>query len=117
MRWSLAFALVFSALTLMIVPALSSSALAQAPNPPIPPVTTSAASIVGFVVVLVALVVLIGVGVKLYDQKRTREGEAVYLQARLFDALLGEPSFSGLHLTATVRIATFKRSPPIVEIA
>jgi hypothetical protein len=72
---------------------------------------------IGFVVVLVALVVLIGVGVKLYDQKRKREGEAVYLQARLFDALMGEPSFSGLHLTATVHIATFKRSPPIVEIA
>jgi hypothetical protein len=120
MRWSLAlgFALLFLALALMIVPALSSSAWAQAPNPPAAgAAATSPATIVGFVVVLVALVVLIGVGVKLYDLKRKREGEALYLQAQLSEALLREPGLAGLALTATVHIATFKRSRPIVEIA
>jgi hypothetical protein len=120
MRGSLAlgFTLALLALALTIAPALSSSAWAQAPNaPPAPSTgagTAGVAAIIGFVI---ALLVIVGAGVKLYDLKRKREAEAVLLQSRLSDALLREPGFSGLALTATVHMATFKKSPPMVEIS
>jgi len=117
MKWVLAlgFTLVFLALVLMVVPALSSSAWAQAPSTPASGGgTKSAATIIG---ILVALLVIIGAGVKLLDLKRKREDEAVRLQAQLSDALLREPGLAGLALTATARVATFASSPPVVEIS
>jgi membrane protease YdiL (CAAX protease family) len=117
MKWVLAlgFTLVFLALVLMVVPALSSSAWAQAPSTPASGAgTKSAATIIGIVV---ALLVIIGAGVKLLDLKRKREDEAVRLQAQLSDALLREPGLAGLALTATARVATFASSPPVVEIS
>src|SRR5262249_54198208 len=107
--------LVFLALVLMVVPALSSSAWAQAPSTPASGAgTKSAATIIGIVV---ALLLIIGAGVKLLDLKRKREDEAVRLQAQLSDALLRDPGLSGLALTVTARVATFTSSPPVVEIS
>ena len=117
MNWVLAlgFTLVFLAVVLMVVPALSSSAWAQTPSMPASGAgTKSAATIIGIVV---ALLVIIGAGVKLLDLKRKREDEAVHLQAQLSDALLREPSLSGLALIPTARVATFASSPPVVEIS
>lgn len=123
------FALVFLALALVI--AVVSSAWAQAPPTPITPripapspsVTPTdapaggnagAGTVIGLAL---ALLVIVGVGVKLYDLKRTRESEAVHLQAQLSDALLREPGLSGLPLTPTARVSTFKGSPAMVEIS
>ena len=121
MRWSLALGFTLVFLALMTGPALSSSAWAQAPNSPTAPATgagtAGVATTVGAVGVVVALLVIIGAGVKLYDLKRKREAEAVLLQSQLSDALLREPGFSGLPLTATVHMATFKKSSPVVEIS
>jgi len=117
MRWMLAFGftLVFLALALMFVPALSSSAWAQAPSTPAGGAgTTSVATIIGIVV---AVLVIVGAGVKLLDLRRKREAEAVALQAQLSDALLREPGLSGRALTATARVAMFRRSPAVVEIS
>ena len=118
MRWSLALGFMLVFLALMTGPVLSSSAWAQAPSSPTAPATgAGTAGVATAVGVVVALLVIIGVGVKLYDLKCKRGAEAVLLQAQLSDALLREPGFSGLALTATVHMATFRKSPPIVEIS
>lgn len=68
--------------------------------------------------VAVALVLLIvGVAVKLYDRSREREDEAVELQARLSEALMGEPSLTGLPLTPTVRRPLWRRGPVMIDLS
>ena len=117
MRWSLALGFTLVFLALMTVPT-PSFAWAQAPNASTAPATgADTAGVATVVGVVVAFLVIIGAGVKLYDLKRKREAEAVLLQSQLSDALLREPGFSGLPVTATVHMATFKKSPPIVEIS
>ena len=48
------------------------------------------------------LLLIVGIGVKMWDSRRKREGEAVHLQSQLSDALLREADFFGLAITPTV---------------
>ncbi len=79
---------------------------------------TSSAADWGGVVVLVTLVVvfvaIIGVGAKLYDAKRKREGDALILQARVSDALLSE--FAALPITAVATGSRWRRTPLVLAI-
>ncbi len=50
------------------------------------------------VAVVVVMLLVIGVGVKLYDAKRKREGDALMVLARISDALLRD--FATLPITA-----------------
>lgn len=114
----LASALAFVILALLFVVQPTAPASAQGPIPTgASAAGTGDTSIVGLIGFALALIVIIGAAVKLYDRKRTREAEAVHLQAQLSDALLRESRFSGLPVTVTVRTATFRRSAPIIEIA
>lgn len=65
---------------------------------------------------VVGLIVVVGIGVKLYDVKRKREDEGVALQARLSDALLGDPSLAGLPVTPTVHVPFSRRSPTVITL-
>ena len=69
------------------------------------------------VLVVLALLAIVGVGVKMYDLKRRREGEAVHLQAQISDALLREQMLFGLPITPTARVPIWRRSPATIEIA
>jgi hypothetical protein len=68
-------------------------------------------------VAVVLMLLIVGVAVKLYDQSRKREDEAVALQARLSDALMLEPSLTGVSLTPTVRMPRWRRGPMMIELA
>jgi hypothetical protein len=48
------------------------------------------------------MLLIVGIGVKMWDKRRKREGEAVHLQSQLSDALLREADFFGLAITPTV---------------
>jgi hypothetical protein len=108
-------------LSLLVLPA--ALAWAQAPPAPITPPAGGTASsggglgTVGVVLVVLALLVIVGVGVKMYDLKRRREGEAVHLQAQISDALLREQLLFGLPITPTARVPIWKRSPALIEVA
>ena len=65
---------------------------------------------------LVGLIVLVGVAVKLYDAKRKREDESVALQSRLSDAMLSDPSLSGLPITPSVHVP-FGRRPTVIILS
>ncbi len=65
-------------------------------------------------VVLVVTLLVIVVGVKLYDAKRKREGDALTVQARISDALLRD--FVTLPITAVVSGSAWRRSPLILTI-
>ncbi len=64
--------------------------------------------------VVVVLLLVIGVGVKLYDAKRKREGDALMLQARISDALLRD--FATLPITAVASGSLWRRSPLVLAI-
>ena len=118
MRWSVAVRFtVFLVSALMTVAAFWARAWAQASPSPMPTPGENIGRTATIVVVAIAFLVIIGVAVKLYDLKRKREGEGLQLQAHLSDALMREPGFSGLALAATVQVATFRKSPPIVAIS
>lgn len=63
--------------------------------------------------VLVMLLVIV-VGVKLYDAKRKREGEALMVQARISDALLRD--FVTMPITAVASGSAWRRSPLVLTI-
>lgn len=69
------------------------------------------------VAAVVLLVLIVWSAVKLYDRSRKREQEAVALQAKISDALIVEPSLSGLPLTPTVRMPLRRRGPVIIELS
>ena len=70
-----------------------------------------AAALVAAVVVMLLVIV---VGVKLYDAKRKREGEALTVQARISDALLRD--FVTLPITAVASGTAWRRSPLVLTI-
>ena len=118
MRWSVAMRFtVFLVSALMTVLALCALAWAQASPSPLSPTGENVGRTATIVVVLIVLLVILGVAVKLYDLRRKREAEGLQLQAQLSDALMREPGFSGLGLAATVHVATFRKSPPIVAVS
>jgi hypothetical protein len=95
---------------------------APAPSPVTPMAPSPAAGSTGtgggvvLVGVLIALFVIIGVAVKMYDWKRKRDEEAMYLQARIADALLLDPSLAALPVAATVHAPFSRRSPVRIEV-
>jgi hypothetical protein len=96
--------------------------VAPAPSPVTPMAPSPAAGSTGagggvvLVGVLIALFVIIGVAVKMYDWKRKRDEEAMYLQARIADALLLDPSLAALPVAATVHAPFSRRSPVRIEV-
>jgi hypothetical protein len=68
------------------------------------------------IVLLVGLLVIVGIGVKLYDLRRKREGEGVHLQAQVSDALLRDPAAYGMAVTPTARVP-WSGHPVILEVA
>lgn len=64
---------------------------------------------------VMGLLIAVGIAVKIYDVKRKREDEGIMLQARLSDALLGDPALAGVPVTPTVHVPFSRRDP--VEIA
>ncbi len=80
-------------------------------------VTPSAAGWGGaaaLVAVAVVLLLAIVVGVKLYDAKRKREGDALMVQARISDALLRD--FVTFPITAVASGSAWRRSPLVLAI-
>lgn len=66
---------------------------------------------------LIGVLVVIGVAVKVIDLRRKRAGDAVHLQAVISDALLREPSLSGLAVTPTVSIPFWRGSPATITVS
>ena len=64
---------------------------------------------------LVLLAIIVG-AVKLYDLKRTRDEEAMILDARISDALLVHPSLKAFPIVASARIPLSSRSTPVLEV-
>ena len=80
-------------------------------------VTLSAAAWDGaaaLVAVVIVMLLVIVVGVKLYDAKRKREGDALTVQARISDALLRD--FVTLPITAVASGSAWRRSPLVLTI-
>lgn len=85
-----------------------------APGPP--PADGGGSTLWAAVVIIIGLLVVIGVAVKLFDLRRTREAEAVQLQAQVSDALLREPSLAGIPLTPTAHVPFWSGTPATVEV-
>lgn len=66
--------------------------------------------------VVLLLVLAVWSAVKLYDRSRKRDEEAAALQANISDALMVEPSLSGLPLTPTVRMSLWRHDPVMIEL-
>jgi hypothetical protein len=70
--------------------------------------------VAALVTVVVVMLLVIVVGVKLYDAKRKREGDALTVQARISDALLRD--FVTLPITAVASGSAWRRSPLVLTI-
>ncbi len=81
-----------------------------------PPAADSGSTAIAAIVVVLGLLVIIGLVVKLFDLKRKRESEGVQLQAQVSDALLREPSLTGLPLTPTAHIPMWTGTPATIEV-
>jgi hypothetical protein len=94
-------------------------AWAQTPGTP-PPAGAAAqdggSAVAGFLVI-VGLLVLVGIAVKLWDRKRKRDAEGVYLQAQVSDALMRDTRLAGLVLTPTAHVPTWSKGPAHIEIS
>jgi hypothetical protein len=66
---------------------------------------------------VLALLVVIGAAVKVFDLKRKREAEAVYLQAQVSDALLRQEDLFGLPVTATAHVPMWSGTPVTIEVS
>jgi len=94
------------------------AAWAQVPAVPAPAAPTPeevGARVATVVVPLVLLAIIVG-AVKLYDLKRTRDEEAMVLDARISDALLVHPSLKAFPIVASARIPLSSRSTPVLEV-
>jgi hypothetical protein len=94
--------------------------IAWAQTPGAPPPSAAApqdagSAAIGFAVI-VGLLVIVGIAVKMYDRKRKRDAEAVYLQAQVSDALMRDPRLAGQVLTPTAHVATWGKGPARLEI-
>ena len=79
-----------------------------------PPAAPTWAGAVSVVIVLLIAIVAIGVVVKLYDQKRKREEEALSAQAYLSDVFLRE--FGTMPVTVSTSGSFWRRSPLVLSI-
>ena len=83
-----------------------------------PPPASSAEWGAGIAIMAVILLLIIGIGmaVKLYDVKRRRTEENAGLQSLVSEALMLEPSFAGLPVTAFVSQSVWPRSPVVIDV-
>jgi hypothetical protein len=102
-------------LSVLVGVATAAPAMAQT-GAAAPPDTSGGWMAIGGVVMLVLVLAAVGVTVKLFDLKQKREADAVLLQAQLSDALLREPSLSGLVVTPTAHVPFWSGSPAEVEL-
>jgi hypothetical protein len=65
---------------------------------------------------LIGLLVIVGIGVKLYDLKRTRDAQGVHLQAQVSDALLRDPNLFGLAVTPTAHVPWWSGTPVQLDV-
>ena len=72
---------------------------------------------VGVVILVVAVLLILGALVKILDLKRTRESEAVVVQAQISDAVLHDRTLFSLPITPTAHVPLWKGSPVTVEVA
>ncbi len=93
------------------------------PGPPVAPQTESPAppgigeAGAELKVILLSIGGLIlGAGIKAIDLQRTREEQAVRLQAQIADALLREGRLASLPVTATLHLPVWWRSPARIEL-
>jgi hypothetical protein len=91
--------------------------VSQTPSSGGAPGSSGGGSAVAIVVVIVAALVIVGIGVKLYDLRRSRESEAVQLQAQISDALMREQSLFSVPIIATARASLWRRSTATIEVA
>jgi hypothetical protein len=91
--------------------------VSQTPSSGGTPGSSGGGSAVAIVVVIVAALVIVGIGVKLYDLRRSRESEAVQLQAQISDALMREQSLFSVPIIATARASLWRRSTATIEVA
>jgi hypothetical protein len=87
---------------------------AQTEGPPTPGVGQSGAELALILLSLVVLVLL--AGTKAIDVTRRRADQALHLQAKISDALIGERRLTRLPVTATVRPPLWGRSPMRIEL-
>lgn len=108
-----------SLVAVLAPPVLAKSALARATAPSVPPSPVPDGGVAGGVFAfgaMMGLLVVIGIAVKLVDMKRSREDEAVAVQARISDALLMDPSLAGVPVTPTVHVPFRRSSPAVVTL-
>jgi hypothetical protein len=66
--------------------------------------------------VFVALVAVLGIGVTVYDVRRKHEGQALYLQASVSNALLETPELMLLPISATVHVPRWRPAAAVVTV-
>jgi hypothetical protein len=81
------------------------------------PAAGGGSGVVMAVGLVVALLVVIGAAVKIFDLRRKREAEAVYLQAQVSDALLRQEDLFGLPITATAHVPMWSGTPVTIEVS
>jgi hypothetical protein len=84
---------------------------------PVPPPNETLSSWLVLSGIFAALVLVLGAGVKLYDTKRKREGQGLFLQARLSEVLLQDPEVGRLPIAATVQVPFWRRERALVAIS
>jgi hypothetical protein len=68
------------------------------------------------VVVVMALCLAIGIAVKLYELRRKRDEEAVFLQVRISNAMQLDSGLAALPIAIVARVPLRRRLPAMVEI-
>jgi hypothetical protein len=106
---------------LIAVGAFVRDAAAQATPPALRPAPSAAppgdnSGILMALALMGALLLIVGIGVKIWDAKRKREGEAIHLQSQISDALLREQDFFGLAITPTVHASLRRGIPMKIEV-
>lgn len=112
MNWMRTIISVGYAVTALLIGA--SAVSAQLPAPPVSATPVSGVAAFG---IFVALLVVLGAGVKLYDVKRKRDEQGLYLQARVSDALLDDSELARLPLAATVRVPLWRPAAVLVVVS
>jgi len=106
----------------LAVPAPGWTQAPGAPGSPVPPAgaplePAGGGAGLALVLLVVGFVVVLAVAGKLVDLRQRREGDTVYLEAQISDALLRDPKLFGLPVTSTVWLPTWKGSPATITVS
>jgi hypothetical protein len=105
-----------SLLPILAIPVDGSAQSAGGAAEPSPASSAEWGAGIGILAVILLLIIAIGVAVKLYDVKRKRTEVNAGLQSLLSEALMLEPSFGGLPVTAFVSQSVWPRSPVVIDV-